>query len=68
MGTEGDAFIIAFHSPQDAVRFATQVQLALLEAGEWPNELLAEPGCEPVWAGSRVNTDNILLVTPAQPR
>ncbi|KXZ53808.1 hypothetical protein GPECTOR_6g726 [Gonium pectorale] len=47
--TEGDAFAVAFHSPEDALGFALQVQAALLTA-EWPPELLEHPdGCE-VWA------------------
>ena len=37
--TEGDAFIVAFHDPIDAIGWALHVQLALLEA-PWPSELL----------------------------
>ena len=37
--TEGDAFIVAFHDPIDAIGWALHVQLALLEA-PWPPELL----------------------------
>lgn len=37
--TEGDAFIVAFHDPLDAVGWALHVQLALLEA-PWLPELL----------------------------
>lgn len=37
--TEGDAFIVAFHDPIDAVGWALHLQLALLEA-PWPPELL----------------------------
>jgi hypothetical protein len=32
VGTEGDAFIIAFHSPKDAVLWACECQTALLHA------------------------------------
>ncbi|GIL56783.1 hypothetical protein Vafri_12094 [Volvox africanus] len=46
--TEGDSFIIAFHSANDAVRFALAVQQALLEE-PWPRELLAHEKCRPVW-------------------
>lgn len=37
--TEGDAFIIAFHSAQEAAHFACHVQVAL-QAAQWPQELL----------------------------
>ena len=37
--TEGDAFIVAFHDPIDAIGWALHVQLALLEA-PWPSEML----------------------------
>ncbi|KAL0023908.1 hypothetical protein WJX79_009620 [Trebouxia sp. C0005] len=37
--TEGDAFMVAFHDPLDAIGWALHVQLALLEA-PWPPELL----------------------------
>lgn len=40
--TEGDAFILAFHDPLDAVSWALQVQLALLEA-PWPPEIYQHP-------------------------
>ncbi|GLI67730.1 hypothetical protein VaNZ11_011931 [Volvox africanus] len=47
--TEGDSFILAFHGPMDAARFAILAQSALLEL-PWPQQLLAhEDGCE-VWA------------------
>jgi class 3 adenylate cyclase len=37
--TEGDSFILAFHSPSDALAYTVAAQKALLEA-EWPQELL----------------------------
>ena len=40
--TEGDAFFVAFHSVQDAVRWALLVQERLLDLA-WPAELLAHP-------------------------
>ena len=40
--TEGDAFVVAFHDPIDAVGWALHVQLALLEA-PWPPEVLQHP-------------------------
>uniref|UniRef100_A0A7S0UVR3 Guanylate cyclase domain-containing protein n=1 Tax=Polytomella parva TaxID=51329 RepID=A0A7S0UVR3_9CHLO len=36
--TEGDAFLVAFHEPADAVGWAITTQLALLNR-EWPREL-----------------------------
>ncbi|KAG2423040.1 hypothetical protein HXX76_015556 [Chlamydomonas incerta] len=47
--TEGDAFCVAFHTPDFALGFALYVQEHLLRA-DWPAELLQQPdGCE-VWA------------------
>lgn len=46
--TEGDSFIIAFHTADDAVHFALEVQTALLQE-PWPPELLAHEKCRPVW-------------------
>eukprot|EP00798_Chlamydomonas_sp_ICE-L_P009194 gene9194-16333_t len=40
--TEGDSFIVAFHTPADALDFAISAQMALLEA-DWPAELLDSP-------------------------
>jgi class 3 adenylate cyclase len=37
--TEGDSFILAFHSPSDALAYAAAAQKALLKA-DWPQELL----------------------------
>ncbi|KAG1660559.1 hypothetical protein FOA52_002003 [Chlamydomonas sp. UWO 241] len=45
--TEGDSFLLAFHTPTDALRFAVQLQAGLLSA-DWEPELLAHPSCAPV--------------------
>jgi class 3 adenylate cyclase len=37
--TEGDSFILAFHSPKDALEYAVEAQQALLTAN-WPQQLL----------------------------
>lgn len=44
--TEGDAFLVAWHTPNDAVRWCMTVQLALLKL-DWPPELLEHPLCMP---------------------
>lgn len=57
----GDAFKLAFHSPQDAVRYCFRIQLELLNA-EWPKALLEDTlagivrgeGGEPLQRGLRV--------------
>ena len=53
--TEGDAFIVAFHNPMDAVSWALHVQLALLQLA-WPAELLQHP-----LAKQEVGSDGNLL-------
>ncbi|KAG1669680.1 hypothetical protein FOA52_002064 [Chlamydomonas sp. UWO 241] len=45
--TEGDSFLLAFHTPSDALGFAVQLQAGLLSA-VWEPELLAHPSCMPV--------------------
>ncbi|KAG1658835.1 hypothetical protein FOA52_008260 [Chlamydomonas sp. UWO 241] len=45
--TEGDSFLLAFHTPSDALGFAVQLQAGLLSA-DWDPELLAHPSCAPV--------------------
>jgi class 3 adenylate cyclase len=45
--TEGDSFILAFHSAKDAVLFSMELQQALLAAA-WPAELLSHPTCQPL--------------------
>ncbi|GIL47993.1 hypothetical protein Vafri_4714 [Volvox africanus] len=46
--TEGDSFIIAFHTADDAVCFCALFQQGLLQV-PWPAELLALEGCKAVW-------------------
>ncbi|GLI69572.1 hypothetical protein VaNZ11_014230, partial [Volvox africanus] len=46
--TEGDSFIIAFHTADDAVCFCALFQQGLLQV-PWPAELLALDGCKAVW-------------------
>ncbi|KAJ9529285.1 hypothetical protein QJQ45_007967 [Haematococcus lacustris] len=64
--TEGDSFLLCFHSPQAAVAFATQLQDALLRCSQWPVELAAEgspgqPLClAPVWPGSSTVLQGLL--------
>ncbi|GFH08733.1 guanylate cyclase domain-containing protein, partial [Haematococcus lacustris] len=40
--TEGDSFLLCFHSPQAAITFSTQLQDALLRCSQWPAELAAK--------------------------
>lgn len=44
LSARSDAFILAFHNPADATRFAVEVQLALCNA-DWPTQLLEHPDC-----------------------
>ncbi|KXZ48733.1 hypothetical protein GPECTOR_25g317 [Gonium pectorale] len=46
--TEGDAFILAFHSAEDAALYAVAAQERLV-AAPWPEEMLSHPDCEVVW-------------------
>ncbi|KAJ9529858.1 hypothetical protein QJQ45_022269, partial [Haematococcus lacustris] len=39
--TEGDSFLLCFHSPQAAVAFAIQLQDALLQCSQWASALMA---------------------------
>ncbi|MEW5311131.1 MAG: hypothetical protein WDW38_002871 [Sanguina aurantia] len=50
--TEGDSFIIGFHTSSDACLFALESQQKLLEL-PWPKELLEAPVCSPVYAMPR---------------
>eukprot|EP00198_Chlamydomonas_reinhardtii_P007848 XP_001697185.1 predicted protein [Chlamydomonas reinhardtii] len=54
--TEGDSFILAFATPQSAMDFATECQVALLKA-DWPPALLDHPDGAPV-----------LVLSPHDPR
>ncbi|KAG1668573.1 hypothetical protein FOA52_007307 [Chlamydomonas sp. UWO 241] len=45
--TEGDSFLLAFHTPSDALGFAVHLQAGLLSA-DWDPELLTHPSCAPV--------------------
>jgi hypothetical protein len=47
--TEGDSFILAFHTAHDAVLFSSQLQQELLTA-PWPPDLLSTQLCEPAYA------------------
>ncbi|KAG1669083.1 hypothetical protein FOA52_004002 [Chlamydomonas sp. UWO 241] len=44
--TEGDSFLLAFHTPSDALGFALHLQTSLLEAA-WEPALLQHPLCAP---------------------
>mmetsp|Transcript_28764 Transcript_28764/g.85064 ORF Transcript_28764/g.85064 Transcript_28764/m.85064 type:complete len:1264 (-) Transcript_28764:2219-6010(-) len=45
--TEGDSFLVAFHNPDDALEFASELQTQLLDA-DWPSELLSHPSAAAV--------------------
>ncbi|KAJ9512484.1 hypothetical protein QJQ45_018777 [Haematococcus lacustris] len=49
--TEGDSFLIAFHTAVDALLFAVDLQEELLQC-DWPQELLQHAACAPVWVHS----------------
>ncbi|KAG2491446.1 hypothetical protein HYH03_010232 [Edaphochlamys debaryana] len=49
--TEGDAFAVAFHSPEDALGFAMDLQAGLM-AADWPRELLAQQDGLELWVRS----------------
>eukprot|EP00798_Chlamydomonas_sp_ICE-L_P010500 gene10500-8467_t len=46
--TEGDSFIIAFHTARAAVSFSTDVQVSLMRL-DWPEALLQNKNAEVVW-------------------
>ncbi|KAG2493662.1 hypothetical protein HYH03_008176 [Edaphochlamys debaryana] len=52
--TEGDAFILAFHTAEDAAHYAVDAQVLLAEA-PWPEEMLSHPDCEVVWVAPQRN-------------
>ncbi|KAJ9532991.1 hypothetical protein QJQ45_018077 [Haematococcus lacustris] len=51
--TEGDAFILAFHTPSDALHWAQAFQQGLLHLA-WPEQLLQLDAGAPVWAAPGV--------------
>eukprot|EP00210_Caulerpa_lentillifera_P008996 g8586.t1 len=52
--TEGDAFILAFHTAIDAVRFCIEAQLALLEV-QWPDAIIPSSVSPPVALNEHTN-------------
>eukprot|EP00198_Chlamydomonas_reinhardtii_P005062 XP_001694398.1 predicted protein [Chlamydomonas reinhardtii] len=46
--TEGDSFLLAFHNPVDAAKFALTAQVQLMDV-MWPPEVLAHPDGQEVW-------------------
>ncbi|GLI67737.1 hypothetical protein VaNZ11_011988 [Volvox africanus] len=50
--TEGDSFILAFHYPADAAKFALSAQVQLMDV-MWPAEVLAHPDGQEVWVVPR---------------
>ncbi len=51
--TEGDSFIMGFHTATDALSFATDLQHSLLTQS-WPAEVLNFELAKPVWAKVRL--------------
>ncbi|KAG2499572.1 hypothetical protein HYH03_002517 [Edaphochlamys debaryana] len=45
--TEGDSFLVAFHTTAEAVAFCQDLQWKLLDT-PWPRAVLRLPGCQPV--------------------
>eukprot|EP00727_Mastigamoeba_balamuthi_P005252 m51a1_g14725 putative serine threonine protein (908) ;mRNA; f:200567-207640 len=52
--TEGDAFMLAFQSPLDALHFCQEAQAELLGA-KWDPELLAHERCSEVFSGAALS-------------
>ncbi len=46
--TEGDSFLVAFHTACEAVAFCLELQYKLLDT-PWPKAVLKLPGCQPVY-------------------
>ncbi|KAG2434341.1 hypothetical protein HYH02_012359 [Chlamydomonas schloesseri] len=65
--TEGDAFAVCFHGPDDALGFALDVQMALLEQ-PWPRELLQQPDAAEVWVMRRSPTTTTAAPAAAAPQ
>ena len=49
--TEGDAFMVAFRTPVDAVNWCLEVQLALHET-DWPTEINTKEALDVLYGGS----------------
>ncbi|KAG2428782.1 hypothetical protein HXX76_011482 [Chlamydomonas incerta] len=62
--TEGDAFIIAFHTPAAALAFSVDLQHRLLDA-DWPPLLLATADGSEVWAAPHPQIAELLMVARA---
>ncbi|KAL6750703.1 nucleotide cyclase [Haematococcus lacustris] len=58
--TEGDAFIMAFHTASDALHWARDFQEGLLHLA-WPEQLLQLEAGAPVWAVPGANQDTLML-------
>ncbi|GFH25227.1 guanylate cyclase domain-containing protein, partial [Haematococcus lacustris] len=64
--TEGDSFILAFHTPNDAARFAVAAQAALVLA-PWPQQLYEVEVCKPVWVSPVTNFKSLPQLLSTQP-
>ncbi|GFR47039.1 hypothetical protein Agub_g8724 [Astrephomene gubernaculifera] len=64
--TEGDSFILAFHTPHHAVSFCLAAQQALLEA-PWPRELLDHAPLPPAAADPWDNPSGVVVMTHLPP-
>ncbi|KAL6764314.1 nucleotide cyclase [Haematococcus lacustris] len=65
--TEGDSFILAFHTPNDAARFAVAAQAALVLA-PWPQQLYELEVCKPVWVSPVTNFKSLSQLLNTQPQ
>ncbi|KAL6747219.1 hypothetical protein V8C86DRAFT_3148514 [Haematococcus lacustris] len=76
--TEGDAFILAFHTPSHALHWAQAFQQGLLHLA-WPEQLLQLDAGAPVWAAPGAGTPSsarpatpsvhrVKFLTPSMPR
>ncbi|KAG2492922.1 hypothetical protein HYH03_008835 [Edaphochlamys debaryana] len=59
--TEGDAFLLAFHTASAALSFCVNVQLRLLEVN-WPAALLATPDGAEVWVAPSPQVSDALRI------
>ncbi|GLI68043.1 hypothetical protein VaNZ11_012366 [Volvox africanus] len=53
--SEGDSFVLAFHSPKDALLFAMEAQAELLKVA-WPEEVLALGSCASLYVQGILST------------